>query len=291
MLSISKSGDSATYARVLCGGGGDIPAVAGVEYVSGIDVTAEVDGIFEAALFITFEGSGNGTSVGYLPLIGRTRLELPPTVAGVGTTDISFSLRYRRITTGGLLAGDEIWADGFLLAKGTDPSFIPSLRIVGGLDMRAKVAAVDWTPASTQYLLSRRDDTLAFGKETFFRLNADGSVSTGFTITGIAAYDIVASNPLGLVDGSVHELRTVVDVDNGAGNYETSFYVDGVLDKTTPGAGGQVLALYPQESALTIGRYKSNATGGEFAGDIYWAELRDGIDGPVTARFDAVDVP
>ena len=85
-----------------------------------------------------------------------------------------------------------------------------------------------------------------------------------------------------------------VDVDNGAGGYDVQFYTHLRMTGTRWTQLGTDVAhsvrLYMQEHQYVDGRFVG--AGGCLSrcpGRIYYAEVRDGIDGTVVASFDAND--
>lgn len=150
---------------------------------------------------------------------------------------------------------------------GTDPAFVPSLRVVGDLDMRAKVAA-DYSSLSRSGIIENYNTA-------GYRLEFFNTTSLLLATTG-SDYLIAAH---GLSDGDAAEIRGTVDVSTG----DFEVFVDGSSVASATKTAGP---LNPSAD-LVVGSWTSTVF--LFDGDIYWAEVRDGIDGPVVARFDAVD--
>ncbi len=166
------------------------------------------------------------------------------------------------------------YVDKVIIREGTDPTFVPSLRIVGSVRQELDVNIADWTPATIQSLMSNYGTGPDRG--IAFYLMTDG------TLQLYASF----GTPASVVFGAVKERNRVgftFDKDTGI----VSWLKDGVeFDQTTLAPQAPI----PGNVALNVG---AADTGTDFnlLGDIYWSEVRDGIDGPVVARFDAQDVP
>jgi len=164
------------------------------------------------------------------------------------------------------------------LRAGSDGTFVPSLRIVGDLDLRARLAADDWTPASRQTFLCN-DDVSTEGYR--FRLEVDGDISI-FHGDGGGLRTIRSTAGVGATDGDAVEIRAAIDVTSA--NLVTFYKDEVVLGDTVAIAAG---AGVPSGDTLIVGA--DSGLGARLAGDVYWVEVRDGIDGPVVARMDAGD--
>jgi hypothetical protein len=191
-------------------------------------------------------------------------------VAPVGAVAASFTVEVASAD-----AADIYLIDKTTLREGSDATFLPSLRIVGDLDLRARIAADDYTAAGNQSIMSDwNGDGCVLYVDTSGHLHFEGDGTTGSIDE--------ASSLFTFVDGAATEVRVTLDV--SAGNMV--WYQDGVqVDTDTFTAQ----PLDPGGRSLIVGA-DYLGTGLLFAGDIYWAERRDGIDGPVVARFDSADV-
>jgi len=161
---------------------------------------------------------------------------------------------------------------------GTDPTFKPSLRIVGDLSIEVDAAATLWTPSAAQDLLSR----WAPAPDQAYRVRvptAGGQTDFLFSLDGTTQLSLSSSG--GLVDGQEYLLRFERVAATGA----VEIFVDGVSDATATLAAGP---LNGGASDLFVG--SRDATLNPFAGDIWTATVRDGIGGPIVAEFDATDI-
>ena len=166
------------------------------------------------------------------------------------------------------------------IVLGTSAQFVPSLRIVGDLDMESKTSMADWLspPTEQNFISSRLGGFVGF---RMYRNAANTSLWAGY---GDGVSDRARERTLPVFDDdSVHTIRTTFTVGTGVWEY----FADGVSFDTATGEATN--PGVPAASALAVG---SNAFGtGNLDGSMYYAQVRDGIDGPVVARFDAEDVP
>jgi hypothetical protein len=161
-----------------------------------------------------------------------------------------------------------------------------ALSITGDLDIRVKAALDNWHSGAIQYLVAKRIDPSQ--RSYYFRTNAAGSLEIGWTADGSTLLGLNSQGTPGLANGEVKWVRVTLDVDNGAAGRTANFYLsdDGItwdLFGTNTTAG--VTSIFDSTSAVEIGTGSSGFS--PAAGKIYYAEIRNGIDGPIVARFDA----
>jgi len=186
--------------------------------------------------------------------------------------------------------GDLNYTGRCCVRQGTDASFVPSLRIVGDLDMRARLALPDWTPAATPAVLSKNVN----GDRSYMLfVDPAGTLKYQFSQAGSTMATKESTVPTGFADDFVSYIRVTHDVDDDAGGYDVEFFTssDGavwVQLGATVNTGGAT-SIWPGGAAVEAG---SRQSGGElpFLGDFYTGEVRDGIDGPIVAIFDADDI-
>ncbi len=155
---------------------------------------------------------------------------------------------------------------------GTTP--IPSQRIIGDLDLRVRMSATDVTPSSTGLWIDNLDVGVA-GYQFYLHstgvVNFDGHGATGAITESTSDFTLVA--------GVATEVRITLDVSAG----DVVWYQDGSSVGTD---SFTAQALLGSDNTLTVGALVGGAANNH-EGDFYWAEVRDGIDGPIVARFDA----
>ena len=150
-------------------------------------------------------------------------------------------------------------------ASSPDGGWVPGQE----LDLQAKLALDDWTPAASSVIFGQTDITFAQASVIWGVDNAGRLSLTWFTAGGVIVAPV--SSVLGFENGSTHHLRVTLDVDNGAGQYEVKFYEtfdDGAswvqIGATATGAATAVPRNSLQD--FTLG---STPAGFPMAGQIY----------------------
>lgn len=159
-----------------------------------------------------------------------------------------------------------------------------ALSIVGDIDLRVKLAMDDWTPAAFTSILSKRDDGTT-NPAYRIAINVSGTLDYTWWTAGVGTQK-TSSVATGLADGSVKWLKVTHDVDNGAAGNDVKFYTsdDGqtwVQLGTTQTTAG-VTTIDDTTARLSIG----GIAGQYMAGNVFYAEVRNGIDGTVVANPD-----
>ena len=162
------------------------------------------------------------------------------------------------------------------LTEDADATFVPSLNLVGSLDVRIKCAADDWSSGGTQLLVDRYNASYGYRVD----VTSIGGIAWTFANAAGDGAQFGSSNAFTLVDGEATEIRCTFNHLTGGVDY----LQDGVSVQT---ATRVAEGVFESEVAMYVGVTDSNSA--HFEGDIYYAEVRDGIDGPVVARFDADD--
>jgi hypothetical protein len=161
---------------------------------------------------------------------------------------------------------------GYIRLDGTQTMTTPdaaALDVTGDIDLRARVALTDWTPAAANTLISKYVTT---GNQRSYRFTVatDGTLQFTWSTNGTAAAGTVASTvATGITDGATKWVRVAFDVDNGASGNTARFYLsdDGTTwtqlgnavttaGTTTIFAGTATLELGASESgSLLTGNY------------------------------------
>ena len=161
-----------------------------------------------------------------------------------------------------------------------------NLDITGDIDIRAKVALDDWTPASTQSFISKFET----GGQNSWRFEQGPSQLAIIWSSGGTNNDgvIAATVPTGIADGSAKWVRVTVDVNNGASGNDVKFYTsdDGSawtqLGATMTTAG--VTSFFSSTSRVEVGAVTTN--GQPASGKIYRAQVLNGINGSTVLDVD-----
>jgi hypothetical protein len=161
-----------------------------------------------------------------------------------------------------------------------------ALDITGDIDIRAYIAMDDWTPATDTAVVSKytttgnqRSYSLHVGSTgaLIFLWSEDGSVQKSETSSAVNTF----------TNGTAHWVRATMDVDNGASDAEIKFYTseDGStwtqLGSTQ--TNGATTSIFSGTGVLELGS-RAAGTAALFAGKIFSAQVRTGIDGTIVAN-------
>jgi len=160
-----------------------------------------------------------------------------------------------------------------------------ALDITGDLDLRARVALDDWTPAGVHYLIGKWTG----GQQSYiFSVETSGALRLLWTTDGSTTIFRTSTAGTGLTDGAVKWVRATLDVDNGASGHDVKFWTsdDGStwtqLGTTITTAG--TTSVFSGTAALAIG---SQLTGtSAVAGKVYRAQVYNGIGGTLVLDVD-----
>ena len=185
-------------------------------------------------------------------------------------------------------------AENYLYLPGVTGEFVTApdsdaLDIVGDLDLRIKVALVDWTPGAAMTLVAKWlgfEDNRSFA----FEVLTSGTLQFGWTTDGTSGTQSVVQSTAatGVTDGETKWVRATLDVDNDASGHDIKFYTsDNGTDwsqlGTTVTTGGTT-SIYAGTWLLEVGAF-ANGGADPLDGEVYQAQVFDGIDGTVV--FDA----
>lgn len=253
-------------------GGDGVPVTAGATYSFGIDVY--VPRTLNMRLDVhwydstkTLISSSNGdlkaVSANAWQTVGQTFVS--PAGAAFASVEVLYS---------GVVTNDVVYLDRTVFRTGSDATFLPSHRVTGDLDLRARVALKDWTPAAAQTLVAK------WGASASYRLDllTDGRLQ--ITRRGITDTASTAVVPVG--DRELIFVRGTVVASTGLHRFYTS--VDGV---NWTQLGGDVTALAGgspvSADTVSFGQRVEVVTLAPMLGVMFSAEIRDGINGPVVA--------
>lgn len=231
--------------------------------------------------------AGRARSDGWLDLLGALNEKN-------GTVGLGMNAVVRA-----LVGADEGDAQGLLAdavnvvdLPGTSGNFISTpdsaaLSIVGDIDIRCKVAPDDWTPGVQGRLVNKRSGS-AGGESFSLSLNTNGRFLWEWSADGSAVLSSSSTTDTGFADGAVKWVRVTLDVDNGATGNDTTFYTsdDGStwtqLGTVVTKAG--VTSIFDSATEVRIGAFGTGIQ--PVSGNVYQAEIRNGIGGTVVASPD-----
>lgn len=162
-----------------------------------------------------------------------------------------------------------------------------ALDIVGDIDIRAKIAPDDWTPAAASAIVAKFTTT---GNQRSYSLmlSTAGALVLEFSADGTAAITKTSTANLGtLAASAVKWVRATMDVDNGASGYTIRFYSSDDGSTWTQLGADVVTATATSIFASTAVLELGGRTGGTtdlFAGKIFEAEVQTGIAGTAVAH-------
>jgi hypothetical protein len=276
--------------------------------------------ILRYALYVggygTFSGDGQFVDVSEMSVtISNTVPTAHPTYTPVGTTYLNNGanadgvqyFNYLNGTTANPTTflvtegkGEMIPVDGYGVAylPGTASSIFSSVdaglnSILGDIDIRVKAALIDWTPTAQSLLISKENNSDP-ARAWRFGVNTDGTLHFSWFPLGTTASQITTSSTAAntFVDGTINWIRATLDVDNGASGNTVTFYTssDGVtwtqLGNTVVTAS--TTTLFDTTSPVYVGgRDSTNLS--PMLGNVYYAEVRKGIAGPIVSTFNPSD--
>lgn len=223
-------------------------------------------------------GTDSAVSASSVPANTWTWVSLENLTSHASTSHVGFFLRFDSLDpSGDIPVGYTAYMSGVATYQSaTASTFVPSFRIVGDLDVRAHIAATDATPVSAETLIGQRS-----GNSGYAMTIGTGGELVVYYGTG-SGTRVETSSGASISDGVATVLRSYFDLSAG-----TWYHLqDGVQFDSSPSFA--TTAGSPYAGALAAGA-DSGGAAGFFDGDVYYVEVRDGIDGPVVARMDAED--
>ena len=155
--------------------------------------------------------------------------------------------------------------------------------VTGDIDIRVKVAMDDWTPSTARGLVVKRGN--GAGQYAWqLIVNISGTIEFTFTQDGSTHIAPGASAAPSLTDGAAYWIRASRLSASGLVSYYKSS--DGSTWEAIGTASGTTGAMFDSASVLELGSTRDGTTN-NLVGKVYYAEVRNGIDGTVVARFDA----
>lgn len=155
-----------------------------------------------------------------------------------------------------------------------------ALSITGDIDLRAKVAMDDWTPAATQRIITKETPTTQ--RSYGMGITSTGLITFRWSTDGTTSLELGSTVATGFADGSVNWVRATRVAATGILQFFTSS--DGVTytqlgTNVNPGSTGN---LFDSTAPLEVGVRAS--VNEPFAGNIFEVEVRNGIAGTIVAN-------
>lgn len=164
-----------------------------------------------------------------------------------------------------------------------------ALDIVGDIDIRAKIAANDWTPAATSYIVAKYNTT---GNQRSYALalRTGGGLALLWTTDGTAGTILQRNSTADLSALAANDtkwVRATLDVDDGGGNHVATFYTsdDGITWTLlgTPVTTAGTTSIFSSTAVLEIGSQDAG-TAGFLAGKFFQGSVLTGIGGTAVAQ-------
>jgi hypothetical protein len=180
--------------------------------------------------------------------------------------------------------------EDFVLLPGASGDYVStpdaaSLDIVGDIDIRARVALDDWTPAAESTLIAKYTAT-SDERSYALAVTATGALIFRWTEDGATEKSETSSAVNTFTNGTTHWVRATLDVDNGGSDAAVNFYTseDGST-WTALGAtqlNGATTSIYASTAVLEIGA-QSAGTVNRMAGKFFEGSVLSGIGGTAVA--------
>lgn len=187
--------------------------------------------------------------------------------------------------------GVSLGGDAYLHLPGASGDYASTpdaaaLDIVGDIDIRAKVALDDWTPAAESTIVAKYTAT---GNQRSYALavTATGALIFRWSENGTAEKTETSSATVSASNGTATWVRATMDVDNGSSDAEVKFYTstDGST-WTQLGAtqlNGATTSIFASTAVLELGG-QTLGTVNRLAGKIFEAQVLSGIGGTSVAH-------
>lgn len=161
-----------------------------------------------------------------------------------------------------------------------------ALDIVADIDLRAKAALDDWTPAAESTLIAKYTAT---GNQRSYALavTAGGNLILRWSEDGTVEKTATSSAAVSVSNGGIKWVRATLDVDNGGGDAAATFYTsdDGSTwtQLGTVQLNGATTSIFASTAVLELGG-RTVGTTDLLAGKIFEAQVLSGIAGTSVAH-------
>lgn len=161
-----------------------------------------------------------------------------------------------------------------------------ALDITGDVDLRVDFVADNWPPLADSTVVAKyNDDT----NNRSYRLDilATGQARITVSSTGVNVQSHSSTVPIPATIGQRIAVRATLDVDNGSGGRTATFYTARYLTGNWVQLGSPVTivgttTIFSGNAPLEIGG-RINANRNPFAGSVFEAQVRSGINGAIVA--------
>ena len=160
--------------------------------------------------------------------------------------------------------------------------------VTSDIDIRVKATMTDWTPAATGPLVAKFG---AAGSRSYrIFVDTTGKLNLNLSEDGTNSVSAVSSVATGIADGAVKWVRATWRNSDERAQFFTSDDGSSWTQLGTNVTLPAIAAIHDNANAVTIGVLSSVSTTTTLAGNIYYVEIRSGIDGTVVLSFDPTTV-
>lgn len=166
------------------------------------------------------------------------------------------------------------------VAAATDSAL---LSVTADIDIRVRVALTDWTPTARKVIVSK---WTAAGSQQSYELNIEtnGTVRFIFSPDGSTVGGAASSVAPSVVDGADLALRVTRVKATGTVTYFTSGDDVNWTQLGTTVATSVNAGIFDSTTPVYLGQRADDTL--QFAGRIYYVQIRSGVDGPIVANAD-----
>ena len=165
--------------------------------------------------------------------------------------------------------------------------------VTGDLELVAKVAPDDWTPTSHMVFVAKYNGNGTQKSFLFHLIHTSGKFRFFISDDGSNANYADSTTSPGFTDGDAAWVKCTYNTSTT----ELKYYTATTSDYPDPGDWSQLgstvtslseTSIYDGPAEVALGAWNTDAEADyDFNGKIYYAEVRDGIDGTIVAKFNA----
>lgn len=233
-------------------------------------------------------GTGAGTPTAGKALVGGSTAgasewsdEVPVGDGTLSVGDLLVVKSLNPMVVEGVAGGTYAPAVGLYL-PGTSGNYVSTpdsaaLSITGDIDLRADLTLADWTPGALTLAIAKFAGS---GTRSYYLgIDTAGRIVLGHSSDGTATSATPSTVATGVADGARKSIRAVMDVDNGAGGRDLTFYLGdnmaGWVQLGTTVTVASTTTIFDSAQAVEVG----SATGGTsnlVTGTVHRAQILSG---------------
>ena len=155
------------------------------------------------------------------------------------------------------------------------------------IDLIAKIAPSDWTPAANSTIISKSNVT-GNQKSIYLELEPGGTLRINASSDGSASALERSSASTGFTDGTAHWVRATINTTTGDVKFYTSDETDYPASWSQLGStqASSISGMFDSTADWILGG-RDTGSASELTGKVYYGEVLNGIGGTAVARFNA----